>query len=228
MNSLTQQKDSLLLGSKKAIEELAKKDSSRILLISDSHGAFFTFSTILKEFGKTCDALVFCGDGMSDFTKCVEEALYEKSFSECFPPVAAFVQGNNDTDMYPCANPMYSPKKDEPYFCQIKVPQYAVLRASGHRILAVHGHRLSLYNGHGGIVQAALREHADTAVYGHTHFPVWEVNYPKISVINPGSCSRPRGMMPPSFAILTLNAGKPAEDVVFYKLELNGIKPFIP
>ena len=228
MNTLIQDKDSLLLGSREAIETLAEKQSSRILLISDSHGAAFTFSAILKQFGKDSDALIFCGDGMSDFTRCMEEASKDESFAECFPSVAAFVQGNNDTDMYPCINPEYGKKKDADYFSQLQVPLRSTFFASSHRILAVHGHRYSLYNGSRQIVQAAKNEKADVVIFGHTHFPLWEINYPYISVINPGSISRPRGMMPPGFAVLELEKGKAAEKVTFYKIGSDGMNPFIP
>ena len=228
MNSLTQDNTSLLIGSRQDIEALEKKHDSRILLVSDSHGAAFTFSTILKEFGKSSDALIFCGDGISDLTRCMEEAVHDRTFAECIPPVIAFVRGNNDTDMYPYANPSFKAGNDEPYFLQMNVPLHASLCASGHRILAAHGHTFHLYSGHEALVQAALNEKADTVVFGHTHFPLWEISFPSVCVINPGSCSRPREMMPPSFAVLSLEKGKPAEDVIFYKIDLHGINPFIP
>ena len=80
MNKLCQGED-FLLGDQKSVLSLAESQTSTILIISDSHGAFYTLAAILKEFGSQSDALVFCGDGMSDLTACFEESVYEKSFS---------------------------------------------------------------------------------------------------------------------------------------------------
>ncbi len=227
MNSLVQD-NTLLLGSRESIEQLSLKEKSRILIFSDSHGAYNTLFTILNTFGEASDALIFCGDGMSDLTKCFEEALYEKKFSNCLPPVVAFVEGNNDTDMYPCANKKYRPDNGEPYYTQIKVPLNATLTASGHKIFITHGHRYALYNGLDSLLNAAQQEHADVAVFGHSHIAGSQIKYPHTLLINPGSCRLPRNFQPPSFALLTLEKGKNAEDVTFFKFTGSGIKPFIP
>lgn len=227
MNTL-RQNENYLLGSEESIKALAEKETSSILLVSDSHGALFVLTSILKEFGQRCDALIFTGDGMSDLTACFEEALYEKSFSSCLPPVAGFVAGNNDTDMYPCVNPDYTPDNGQNYYGQIKVPLRNVLTASGHKIFFTHGHRYSLYNGTDAVTAACRDADAEVAVFGHTHVPSWEVKYPCISVINPGSCSRPRQLTPPSFAILNLKMAVQPSDVVFYRITGRGFEPFIP
>ena len=227
MNSLSQDQ-TLLLGSRDSIEKLSLKEKSRILIFSDSHGAYNTLFTILNTFGESSDALIFCGDGMSDLTKCFEEALYEKKFSNCLPPVVAFVEGNNDTDMYPCANNKYKPDNGEPYYTQIKVPLNATLTASGHKIFITHGHRYALYDGLDFLLDAAHEEDADIVVFGHSHIAGSEIKYPHTLVINPGSCRLPRNLQPPAFALLTLEKERPAEDVTFFKLAGSGIKPFIP
>ena len=48
----------------------------------------------------------------------------------------------------------------------------------------------------------------DIAVYGHTHIAKVS-NEGRITVINPGSASRPRDEMRPSFAVMELMEGKP-------------------
>lgn len=67
-----------------------------------------------------------------------------------------------------------------------------VIEASGHRIFATHGHlyqvdmRLDLLR------FAALENDCDIAMYGHTHMPYLEEDPDDITILNPGSISKPR------------------------------------
>lgn len=67
-----------------------------------------------------------------------------------------------------------------------------VIEASGHRIFATHGHlyqvdmRLDLLR------FAALENDCDIAMYGHTHVPYLEKDPDDITILNPGSISKPR------------------------------------
>ena len=67
-----------------------------------------------------------------------------------------------------------------------------VIEASGHRIFATHGHlyqvdmRLDLLR------FAALENDCDIAMYGHTHVPYLEEDPDDITILNPGSISKPR------------------------------------
>lgn len=67
-----------------------------------------------------------------------------------------------------------------------------VIEAGGHRIFATHGHlyqvdmRLDLLR------FAALENDCDIAMYGHTHVPYLEENPDDITILNPGSISKPR------------------------------------
>ena len=67
-----------------------------------------------------------------------------------------------------------------------------VIEASGHRIFATHGHlnqadmRLELLR------CAALENDCDIAMYGHTHVPYLEEVPDDITILNPGSISKPR------------------------------------
>ena len=67
-----------------------------------------------------------------------------------------------------------------------------VIEASGHRIFATHGHlyqvdmRLDLLR------FAALENDCDIAMYGHTHVPYLEEVPDDITILNPGSISKPR------------------------------------
>lgn len=67
-----------------------------------------------------------------------------------------------------------------------------VIEAGGHRIFATHGHlyqvdmRLDLLR------FAALENDCDIAMYGHTHVPYLEVDPDDVTILNPGSISKPR------------------------------------
>ena len=67
-----------------------------------------------------------------------------------------------------------------------------VIEASGHRIFATHGHlyqvdmRLDLLR------FAALVNDCDIAMYGHTHVPYLEEDPDDVTILNPGSISKPR------------------------------------
>lgn len=67
-----------------------------------------------------------------------------------------------------------------------------VIEAGGHRIFATHGHlyqvdmRLDLLR------LAALENDCDIAMYGHTHVPYLEEDPDDITILNPGSISKPR------------------------------------
>ena len=67
-----------------------------------------------------------------------------------------------------------------------------VIEAGGHRIFATHGHlyqvdmRLDLLR------FAALENDCDIAMYGHTHVPYLEEDPEDVTILNPGSISKPR------------------------------------
>ena len=67
-----------------------------------------------------------------------------------------------------------------------------VIEAGGHRIFATHGHlyqvdmRLDLLR------FAALENDCDIAMYGHTHVPYLEEDPDDITILTPGSISKPR------------------------------------
>lgn len=67
-----------------------------------------------------------------------------------------------------------------------------VIEASGHRIFATHGHlyqvdmRLDLLR------FVALENDCDIAMYGHTHVPYLEEDPDDVTILNPGSISKPR------------------------------------
>ena len=72
------------------------------------------------------------------------------------------------------------------------LPEDFVIDVGKHRIFMAHGHRLDVQYGPETLVAAAKSEGADVAIYGHTHVPEHTPSYKGVTVLNPGSLSRPR------------------------------------
>ena len=73
----------------------------------------------------------------------------------------------------------------------------------GHRILLLHGHTVS---GRVNLFYFAEQNGADIVLFGHSHVPSVETTG-GVTMINPGSLSRPRTLKGPSMALLTLSRG---------------------
>ena len=67
-----------------------------------------------------------------------------------------------------------------------------VIEAGGHRIFATHGHLYQVYMRLDLLRFAALENDCDIAMYGHTHVPYLEEDPDDITILNPGSISKPR------------------------------------
>ena len=216
-----------LLGAKRDIDSLAKKESARILVLSDSHGQRELFRLIVEKAGPSCDALVFCGDGAGDFVSCMDDAASDVAFAHLVPPVAAFVEGNGDADRFPSRfNP--GDEKSSHVFYELIIPKRQILLAAGHVIYTVHGHEQGAYYGTDAIERECKAAGADIALYGHTHIAA-EIRS-DVYIVNPGSISYPRSLMPPSFAVLELD-GKNS-NAVFYRIDVRfdgmHFTPFAP
>lgn len=193
-----------LIGSKEDVEALASKDHARILVISDSHGHPGTLAGIVKQFGKNCDGLIFCGDGASDLVQLFYAAQTDKNFAKSIPAVVAFVRGNGDPSTYPIDS-----------FHSISIPPRQVLTVNGHNCLIIHGHNEGVDFGMENVGLEMQLTEADTAFYGHTHIACEERDG-SYRFVCPGSCARPRGSQPPCFAIATFE--KTFVDIAFLKI----------
>ena len=91
--------------------------------------------------------------------------------SRC-PWPAYFVRGNCDYD--------YSLK------------QALVLSFGEHRIYCCHGHMQGVHGGLNILRYTALENECDIALYGHTHIPFLAEADEDVTILNPGSISRPR------------------------------------
>jgi uncharacterized protein len=216
MNALAQLKNGFL-GTQEAVESLAKSDAARLLVVSDTHGHYAVLEAIVREFGPTCDALLFSGDGMWDIVQYLENALDSERIKEALPPVVAFVAGNGDGDQYRVSLPVRgvsNDPEDAPGFT-IDVPSRQILHACGYSVLLVHGHRYSVDVNLEVLVDTAHIMACDIVVFGHTHVPFAET-FAHILALNPGSASRPRGRSDSGFAIIELEAHSTEPSHRFY------------
>lgn len=215
MNSLLQNY-ALLIGSSESISDLSKKENAKLLVISDSHGNYDSLRRILLLNGEFSDALIFCGDGILDLLRLLDEFSTNNEFSKYLPPVIGLVEGNNDEDNY-CFGDM-----------RYKIPLANEITVCEKKIFFVHGHRHGLFNGIEGLENAVRTFDVDAVFFGHTHIAVSTIGSRNILYLNPGSCSRPRGGMPTSYCVVKVEKDNPRFDVTFYELLASESKPFIP
>ena len=87
-------------------------------------------------------------------------------------------------------------------FFSADAPNAVIVEAAGHKIFLTHGHSFGVRFGVDELINVAKENGCDMAVYGHTH--VAQILPGEVTVINPGSASRPRDEMRPSFAVAEL------------------------
>lgn len=201
-----------MIGSENALSHLSSLDHARILVCSDSHGNFDILSRIILQYGKSCNAFCFCGDGLSDIAHLYDKALGDEELSSSIPPIISYVQGNCDPSSYPLLDGK-----------ELIAPPSQILNVNNQGIMMVHGNREGITYGfekYGLKIKYAENTFpVNTALFGHTHIAEEGIEN-NIKFINPGSCVSPRGGQNKSFAILTVE--KTFIDVAF--LEINGIK----
>jgi len=206
-----------LFGSDESVATLEVGPTSRLLVVSDTHGHYDLFEAIVRQFGPQCDALLFAGDGMWDVIQYLENAWLDDKLKAALPAVLAFVAGNGDGDQYRISLP-----DSEPAILQVsgagapvQVLPRQIIRASGVSILLVHGHRHSVEFGFDLLVESAKAQECSVCVFGHTHVPYAE-DFAHITLVNPGSPARPRGHSLPGFGILELDATLARPHVEFF------------
>ena len=153
----------------------------KIIVVADTHKDYKKYKAIVEK-NIDADLFIHLGDGEHEFAD-VKNEFPEKNF--------IFVQGNCDFGSYKLLE---------------------VVEAQGYRILCVHGHEYNVQGGLDALISEAKAHNCTIALYGHTHMahdeyipadpgkhdskPLW--------ILSPGSVSKPRDSMLPSFGILDL------------------------
>lgn len=132
----------------------------RLLVLADSHRRRSLLWQAIQA-QPEAHALLFLGDGEDDLEDvcCFQADL--PLFSKIFK-----VQGNND------------------WYSDAPLSRLETFRDT--RIFLAHGHAHRVKQGEDVLLQAAARQDADIAIYGHTHAPV-HVYRNEIHLFNPGS-----------------------------------------
>ena len=162
----------------------------KILIFSDSHGRS---ANMLKaiEYHPDAEILFHLGDGTDDL----------KDVSEKYPSLPVkYVKGNKED----C---LFTNRNDNPFLVE---------RVGNKIIYLCHGHRHNVSYTEQSLIYSAICHNADIVLYGHTH--VKENKYlPDVSqdengekkglyVFNPGSISRPRDGLSPSYGIIEIRS----------------------
>lgn len=228
MNKLSYFKDGLI-SSLEDIEELSKKKTGRILIMSDSHNVNSGIMTeIIKNFAQDIDALLFCGDGIGDLGEVIQEALNNEKAQEILPKLIAFVRGNNDPKSYVIsANPLSNDDTEKNYkIIQIEIPESSNFVLAGRRIFVTHGHRHYVNYSMDTLYSIAENIPADIVLYGHTHRAYYEETQGSL-FLNPGSVCLPRGGQEPSFAVVSFPGVTERYTVEFFTMDKNILGSYV-
>ncbi len=212
MNSLEQQQ-STLIGSEEDIAALEKKTSASLLVLGDSHGYSDVFFDIILNFGNDVDALVFCGDGFCDIVACIEQSMVDEKLKQALPSVIIPVRGNGDSSSYT----VRAHNEDEGLI-NLSLSTRISCDVAGRGLFLTHGDHYRVDMGTDTLLAAAHAVDADMVFFGHTHKTHWEESGGTL-VLNPGSCSRSRSNLPPSFAIVSFPGKQDRYTIEYYGLE---------
>ena len=216
-----------ILGSEEDILALSQKKEANALVVADSHGNTPRLKSIIEQWGTDSDALIFCGDGIRDLCAVLGNAVEDRSFALCIPPVIGFVMGNNDFDSFVAVNPLRKEDESQPYYVEVKVPPALCMNICGTNVFVSHGHYYGVYGSPVALCDAARENGAALALYGHTHVP--NASYiDDVYAVNPGSCSLPRMGEPPTFARLFFAQGRKIPFCTFFKQQGGKYVPYKP
>jgi putative phosphoesterase len=82
----------------------------------------------------------------------------------------------------------------------------STIQLSGHSIFLTHGHKYKVHKDVTKLVQHAIVNGHDIAMYGHTHSAFKKV-INTVLVLNPGSCDTSRNGLPPSYLLVEFKEG---------------------
>lgn len=221
---LSEQKTEGIIGREEYLKSLAEKDKVEILVTSDSHGCKTILSSVVKKLGDECDLICFCGDGIEEFIETIHDELKIAKNEKAF----AFAQGNGDNSS--CifsVNRTNETRRTAKIFRTtkiIKIPQQVVFSVCGKNVFLTHGHIFDVYYTRDFLISEMKHKNAQVAFFGHTHVPTVETEN-NLTLINPGSCARPRNASPYSCAIVTIFKGAKNTECKFFDIK-NGFRKF--
>lgn len=209
-----------LVGDLDDLAELERKASGKILVISDSHGEWELVEKVIADFGIDCDALVFCGDGTADIVACLEEASRNEKLRDALPPIVACARGNGDPDSFQLDLAVVEDEEGNPLprANRFDVVPMVSFRLAGRNVMVAHGHRHLVDMGTDLLHSAAETMNADLVFFGHTHRPHREEAGATL-ILNPGSCSRPRGGNPPTVAVVSFPGSTERYHTEFFEIK---------
>lgn len=156
----------------------------RIIVMSDSHKYYPAVQKIMIA-QPDADMYIHLGDGEYECDRLKTEYPDKQFF---------FLKGNCDLSA------------DLPDFLIIPV-------GINHRILATHGHKYDVKYTTNRILEAALQNNCDIALFGHTHSRYCGYQ-DGVHILNPGSCFIPRDGQSPSYAFVDIVSGGIEKNII--------------
>ena len=146
----------------------------------------------------------------------LESLQEDKKINKIIPPVVVYVRGNGDTTSV--TSSLNNGKS-------LRIPSKVKITIANKHFYIVHGNGHGVYYGTSMLEAEAEVEDCNVAVFGHTHVPFEELH--SVYLMNPGSCSSPRGKSPKSVGIIEVIG--PNINSIFYKIEETlGLVKFVP
>ena len=158
----------------------------RIILLSDTHGDFFTAHEIVKRHLRDADCFIHLGDG--------------------------FREWEDLRDLYPDKQMLYSRGNCD--LGSDKKSAGTLSCENGHRIFYTHGHLYRVKYGFDDLMKAARDAGCDIVVFGHTH-QACRYYEDGLYLMNPGSPCCPRDSKPGYGMIDITDAGVVCNNVVW-------------
>lgn len=156
----------------------------RIIVMSDSHRIYSAVQKIMIK-QPDADMYIHLGDGEHE-CDLLKLEYPDKNFF--------FLRGNCDL----------STELND----QLIIPV-----GDGHRIFATHGHRFDVKYNTNRILETAIANNCDIALFGHSHCR-YNGYQNEVHILNPGSCTCPRDGMGPSFAIIDIVGNGISKNIV--------------
>lgn len=158
----------------------------RIVVVSDTHRDFWALREVVEKHKREVDCFLHLGDGAQEL----------EDIRELYPEICVYsVRGNCDFGA--------------------KAKDSGILSTEFAKIFYTHGHLYRVKYGLYDFKSVAQEQHAQIALYGHTHQSHTEYDN-GLYIMNPGSLAHPREGKP-SYGIIDLTSGGIVLNIVEFK-----------